>query len=50
MAERRNTSCQHALFMLRWLGRTPESFLPGALPALAARGEPRVGKALDFQA
>jgi len=29
MAERRATSCQHALFMLRWLGRTPESFLPG---------------------
>jgi hypothetical protein len=24
------TSCQHALFMLRWLGRTPESFLRGA--------------------
>jgi hypothetical protein len=24
------TSCQHALFMLRWLGRSPESFLEGA--------------------
>jgi plasmid maintenance system antidote protein VapI len=24
------TSCQHALFMLRWLGRAPESFLQGA--------------------
>ena len=24
------TSCQHALFFLRWLGRTPESFLAGA--------------------
>lgn len=24
------TSCQHALFMLRWLGRTPESFLRGS--------------------
>jgi hypothetical protein len=24
------TSCQHALFMLRWLERTPESFLVGA--------------------
>src|SRR5580658_10374871 len=23
-------SCQHALFMLRWLERTPESFLVGA--------------------
>ena len=40
MAERGGVSCQHALFMLRWLGRSPESFLrgattvaPGALPA-----------------
>lgn len=30
MRERRATSCQHALFMLRWLGRTPESFLGDA--------------------
>jgi hypothetical protein len=30
MAKRPGTSCQHALFMLRWLGRTPESFLSGA--------------------
>ena len=29
MAKRGDTSCQHALFMLRWLGRTPESFMPG---------------------
>jgi hypothetical protein len=29
IAKRSNTSCQHALFMLRWLGRTPESFLAG---------------------
>jgi hypothetical protein len=29
MAKRQATSCQHALFMLRWLGRTPESFLRG---------------------
>jgi hypothetical protein len=27
------TSCQHALFMLRWLGRAPESFLRGASEA-----------------
>jgi hypothetical protein len=27
-----DTSCQHALFILRWLGRTPESFLIGAAP------------------
>lgn len=25
---RRTTTCQHALFMLRWLGRSPESFIP----------------------
>jgi hypothetical protein len=30
MAKSPRTSCQHALFMLRWLGRTPESFLTGA--------------------
>jgi hypothetical protein len=37
MANRGATSCQHALFMLRWLGRTPESFLPpGAGSAGAA--------------
>jgi hypothetical protein len=29
MRKRRATSCQHALFMLRWLGQTPESFLAG---------------------
>jgi hypothetical protein len=27
------TSCQHALFMLRWLGRAPETFLRGAAEA-----------------
>jgi hypothetical protein len=30
MAKSPRISCQHALFMLRWLGRTPESFLKGA--------------------
>lgn len=30
IATRGDTSCQHALFMLRWLNRTPESFLSGA--------------------
>jgi hypothetical protein len=29
LSKRRDTSCQHALFMLRWLDRTPESFLVG---------------------
>jgi uncharacterized protein YfiM (DUF2279 family) len=27
---RGDTSCQHALFVLRWLGRAPESFLVGS--------------------
>lgn len=30
MGKKPRTSCQHALFMLRWLGRTPESFLRGS--------------------
>lgn len=42
IAKRGSTSCQHALFFLRWLGRTPESFLKapagreieGTLPAV----------------
>jgi hypothetical protein len=29
MAKKPRISCQHALFMLRWLDRTPESFLKG---------------------
>lgn len=36
MSKRGNTSCQHALFFLRWLGRSPESFL--------ADGRPKPGK------
>jgi len=31
MAVKPRTSCQHALFMLRWLDRTPESFLTGVV-------------------
>ena len=27
--ERGTTSCQYALYMLRWLGRAPEDFLTG---------------------
>jgi hypothetical protein len=30
MTKRKDTTCQHALFMLRWLGREPESFMLGA--------------------
>jgi hypothetical protein len=37
MAVKPRTSCQHALFMLRWLDRTPESFLAG----MAGGDDPR---------
>ena len=30
MKKRMDTSCQHSLHMLRWLDKTPESFLQGA--------------------
>jgi hypothetical protein len=36
LRRRHDTSCQHALFMLRWLDAMPEAFLVGDLPALAA--------------
>jgi hypothetical protein len=32
IAKRGDTTCQHALFILRWLGRTPESFLSPVPP------------------
>jgi hypothetical protein len=41
LSKRGNTSCQHALFMLRWLDRSPESFLRGS-PTVAA-GLPAAG-------
>lgn len=46
LSTRPRTSCQHALFMLRWLGRTPESFLVDPPPddtrfALPAAGPDR---------
>ena len=31
IAKRHDTTCQHALFILRWLGRSAESFVPGAV-------------------
>jgi hypothetical protein len=37
MAAKPWTSCQHALFMLRWLDRTPERFLAG----MAGGDDPR---------
>ena len=38
MTKRGNTSCQHALFMLRWLGAAPEDFID--LPHPATVGVP----------
>jgi hypothetical protein len=43
MAEKPRTSCQHALFMLRWLGRAPESFLRGASGEEARFALPEAG-------
>lgn len=43
MQRRRATSCQHALFMLRWLDRCPEDFLRGADPAAVSAPLPAVG-------
>ena len=62
MAARGATSCQHALFMLRWLGRAPEEFVPGvtvgerhALPEPGSQHRlrwslPRLYEALDVVA
>jgi hypothetical protein len=43
MAKRGDTTCQHALFMLRWLGRTPESFIPGSAADAERTALPFVG-------
>jgi len=43
MAKRRDTTCQHALFMLRWLGRTPDSFMPGSTADAQRTALPFVG-------
>jgi hypothetical protein len=44
LGKRGDTSCQHALFFLRWLDRTPESFswpAPASTPACRC---PRAGR------
>jgi len=47
IAERGDTTCQHALFFLRWLKRTPESFIanprydPGASAQMPSVGTDR---------
>jgi hypothetical protein len=43
MAKRGSTSCQHALFMLHWLDRTPESFLAGVAEVRADAALPACG-------
>src|SRR5215467_12140047 len=43
MTKRRDTSCQHALFMLRWLDRTPESFTPSSTCDARRTVLPRTG-------
>ena len=43
MAKRRDTSCQHALFMLRGLGRVPEDFMPGSTADAKRTALPIVG-------
>jgi hypothetical protein len=43
MSKNPRTSCQHALFMLRWLQRTPESFLREPLDDELRFGLPAAG-------
>src|SRR5262249_53398088 len=55
IAKRRDTTCQHALFILRWLGRSPESFVPGTtidapLPLAAANRRLRWNLAQLYEA
>src|SRR5689334_1329558 len=44
IAKRGDTTCQHALFILRWLDRSPESFLRMPPRDLAATKLPSAGK------
>ena len=43
IAKRGDTTCQHALFFLRWLDRTPESFLAQPLADAACGRLPQAG-------
>lgn len=43
VAKRGDCTCQHALFMLRWLGRAPESFVAEPAAHLGDVALPRVG-------
>lgn len=44
MAKGSSISCQHALFMLRWLGKSPEDFLGGSAPLAKKQPLPPAGK------
>lgn len=43
LRERGATSCQYALFMLRWLGRAPEEFLTGPVRDVGDTRLPQAG-------
>ena len=43
LPQRNAISCQHALFMLRWLGRPPEDFLTGAVVEVGDSQLPQAG-------
>jgi len=44
LPQRGATSCQYALFMLRWLGRAPEEFLRGPVVEVGDVRLPKAGK------
>ena len=43
MRRRHNTSCQHALFMLRWIDRAPEEFMAHPVEGSVGVGLPLAG-------
>jgi hypothetical protein len=43
MRRRNNISCQHALFMLRWIGRAPEDFIDDPVAGSLGVGLPAAG-------
>ena len=43
MGKRGDTSCQHALFVLRWVGRAPEEFIPEPVAGTTGMGLPLAG-------
>ena len=43
MGTRGDTSCQHALFMLRWISRAPEDFIARPIEGIAQVGLPVAG-------